>query len=132
MRADGYNFGGEQSGHLIFFEHATTGDGCIAALKLLEVMLEENKPLSALARVMESYPQTQVNVPVAKKPPVESLPDVQRALKSAEKKLGRRGRVLVRYSGTEMKARVLVEGPSERQNRALADDIADALRKACG
>jgi phosphoglucosamine mutase len=132
MRADGYNFGGEQSGHLIFFEHATTGDGCIAALKLLEVMLDENKPLSALARVMESYPQTQVNVPVQRKPPVESLHDVQRALKSAEKKLGRRGRVLVRYSGTEMKARVLVEGPSERQNRALADDIADALRKACG
>lgn len=132
MRRGGYTFGGEQSGHLIFLEHATTGDGTIAGLNLLAVMRKTGRPLSELAQVMEIFPQTQLNLAVKSKPELDSLPGVTRAIKSAELALGREGRVLVRYSGTEPKARVLVEGPDEKRNRAHAEAIADELRRAIG
>jgi phosphoglucosamine mutase len=130
MRRSGYNFGGEQSGHLIFLDHVTTGDGVCAALNLLAVMLREGRPLSELARVFEPVPQVQLNLAVKEKRPLEELAEVQRAIASVEKALGADGRVLVRYSGTENKARVLVEGPDARKIAAHADEIAAALKKA--
>jgi phosphoglucosamine mutase len=132
MRRSGYNFGGEQSGHLIFLDHVTTGDGVCAALNLLAVMLREGRPLSELARVFEPVPQVQLNLAVKEKRPLEELADVQRAVASVEKALGADGRVLVRYSGTENKARVLVEGLDAKEIAAHADSIATALKKALG
>ncbi len=132
MRRSGYNFGGEQSGHLIFLDHVTTGDGVCAALNLLSVMLRERKPLSELARCFEPVPQAQLNVAVREKKPLETLPGVIRAMVSVEQALGGEGRVLVRYSGTENKARVLVEGPDARRIREHAETIAEELRKALG
>ncbi len=132
MRAHGYNFGGEQSGHLVFLDYMTTGDGILAALQVLALMLETGKPLSELRRVMTRYPQVLVNFKVREKKPIDGLPDVVSLIASIESKLGADGRVLVRYSGTEAKARVMVEGPDAAQIRGYADEIAFALGKACG
>src|SRR5438045_7951122 len=132
MRKNGYAFGGEQSGHLIFLQHATTGDGTVAALALLAVMVQSGKPISELARVMDVYPQAQLNLAVREKPELGSLPSVMRAVREAEKKLGKEGRVLVRYSGTEPKVRVLVEGPDKKRIEGFASDIASELKKAIG
>jgi phosphoglucosamine mutase len=132
LRKNGYSFGGEQSGHLIFLEHATTGDGAVAALALLSVMVQSGKPISELAKVMEVYPQAQLNLPVRSKPELGSLPSVMRAIRDAEKKLGKDGRVLVRYSGTEPKVRVLVEGPDKKTIDGYASDIAQELKRAIG
>jgi phosphoglucosamine mutase len=130
MRKGGYSLGGEQSGHLIFLDHATTGDGTLAALALLSLMVKAQKPLSELARFMEVFPQTQINVPIARRSELASLPQVMSAIAHAEQTLGTRGRVLVRFSGTELKARVLIEGPNEAQNGALGEAIAAELRVA--
>jgi len=132
MRRHGYGFGGEQSGHLIFLDHVTTGDGVCAALNLLAVMLRQGKPLSELARCFEPVPQVQLNVPVREKRPLASLPAVQRAIHGVEGALRGQGRVLVRYSGTENKARVLVEGPDARKIAGHADRIAEELKRALG
>jgi phosphoglucosamine mutase len=131
MRRDGYNFGGEQSGHLVFLDHATTGDGIVAALRVLAIMVGEGKPLSELSRVMTRTPQVLVNTAVAKKIPLEQLPDVQRVISAIEKELGDDGRVLVRYSGTETKVRVMIEGLDEARIRQHADEIAAAIAHAC-
>ncbi len=130
MRRAGYNFGGEQSGHLIFLDHVTTGDGVCAALNLLAVMLRDGQPLSALARCFAPVPQRLVNIAVKQKRPLEELRDVQRAIAAVEQALGQEGRVFVRYSGTENKVRVLVEGPDEKAIVAHADLVADQLRRA--
>jgi phosphoglucosamine mutase len=132
MRNGGYSFGGEQSGHLIFLDHATTGDGTVAALALLSVMVQSGKPLSELARCMEVFPQAQLGLEVKSKPELGSLPSVMRAIRDVEKKLGSSGRVLVRYSGTEPKVRVLVEGPDKKTIDGYANQIAAELRKAIG
>jgi phosphoglucosamine mutase len=132
LRKNGYAFGGEQSGHLIFLEHATTGDGTVAALALLSVMVQSGKSMSELAQVMDVYPQAQVNLPVRAKPELGSLSAVMRAIRDAEKKLGKDGRVLVRYSGTEPKVRVLVEGPDKKIIDEYASDIAQELKRAIG
>ncbi len=132
MRSGGYTFGGEQSGHLVFLDHATTGDGTIAALNLLAVMQKSGKPMSELSDVMEIFPQTQLNLLVKSKPELSTLPGVAKAIKGVEAALGRDGRVLVRYSGTESKVRVLVEGPDASKNRRHADTIGDALLTAIG
>ena len=132
MRKGGYSFGGEQSGHLIFLEHATTGDGTVAALALLSVMVQSGKRVSELAKVMDVYPQAQLNLVVREKPELGSIPEVMRAIRDVEKKLGKDGRVLVRYSGTEPKVRVLVEGPDKKLIEGFADDIASELKKAIG
>lgn len=124
MRKLGCNLGGEQSGHLIFLDHATTGDGIVAALQVLAVMVREGRPLSELARgIIERVPQVLVNFPVARKTPLTQLPQVRAAIAAVEVELGDRGRVLVRYSGTESKARVLIEGPSEKQIRKHAQRL---------
>ena len=132
MRQNGYNFGGEQSGHLVFLDHMTTGDGVLGALQVLAVMLESGKPLSELRRVMTRYPQVLVNLKVKEKKPLGELPAVSAAIAKVEKVLGADGRVLVRYSGTEAKARVMVEGPDEAVIKAYADEIARAIELACG
>ncbi len=131
MRKEGYNFGGEQSGHLVFLDHTTTGDGLIAALRVLSIMAREGRPLSELAQVMTRTPQVLVNVKVAKKVPLDKLPAVKKLIGSVEKELGEAGRVLVRYSGTEAKARVMIEGPDEVAIRARAEQIAAELAEQC-
>ena len=132
MRRSGYNLGGEQSGHLLFLDYATTGDGIVAALQLLAVMTREGKKLSDLRSVMTRYPQVLINVNVASKPPLEENDEIQKAIETVRTRLGREGRVLVRYSGTEMKARVMVEGPNAADATSLAHEIADRLKTICG
>jgi phosphoglucosamine mutase len=132
MRRAGYNFGGEQSGHLIFLDHVTTGDGVAAALNVLAVMQREGRPLSALARCFAPVPQVLVNVMVRQKRPLAELPDVAKAIAAVERSLGADGRVLVRFSGTENKVRVLVEGPDAKRIRSHAEGIAGELRRAIG
>jgi phosphoglucosamine mutase len=128
----GYNLGGEQSGHVVFLDHNTTGDGLVTALAVLTLLVEKGEPLSQLRRAMTRFPQVLVNLRVASKPDVETLPSVARAIDEAERTLGERGRVLVRYSGTEPLLRVMIEGEREPQIRALADRIVDAARDAIG
>jgi phosphoglucosamine mutase len=130
MREHGLTLGGEQSGHIIFLDHATTGDGMVAALMVLAVMVREGKPLSELAAAMTRYPQVLVNFAVARKRPFEEMPTVQRLIEKVERDLGTDGRVVVRYSGTESKARVMIEGTDEAGIRARADEIARTLQEA--
>jgi phosphoglucosamine mutase len=132
LRRGGYSFGGEQSGHLIFLDHATTGDGTVAALALLAVMVESGRSVSELASCMTVFPQAQLGLQVSSKPELESLPEVMRSIRDVEKKLGGSGRVLVRYSGTEPKVRVLVEGPDQKVIDSYAAQIAGELKKAIG
>lgn len=127
MREAGFNFGGEQSGHLVFLDHSTTGDGLVAALQVLNLMLDRQKPLSELARVFEPFPQVLLSKKVQARPPIETLPTVQKSMKAAEDELGERGRVLVRYSGTEYKVRVMVEGQCPDRTQALCEDILEAF-----
>lgn len=131
MRRGGFNFGGEQSGHLVFLDHMTTGDGLIAALNVLSIMVREGKPLSELARVMTRTPQVLVNTLVGRKVPIDQLDEVQKLISDVEDELGKEGRVLVRYSGTEAKARVMIEGPDEVLIRGRAEEIAAAMAKYC-
>jgi phosphoglucosamine mutase len=130
MREHGYLLGGEQSGHLVFLDQATTGDGVLAALRVLAIMVQEGVSLTDLARTMTRYPQVLLNFAVAEKRPLEDLPAVQKAISATEKALGADGRVLVRYSGTEKKARVMVEGQDEREIKTHAETIADVLKRA--
>ncbi len=132
MRRHGYSFGGEQSGHLVFLDHATTGDGTLAALQVLAVMVRAQKPLSELTRIFVPSPQVLLNLVVKEKRDLAHLPSVNKAISAAEKKLGKEGRVLVRYSGTEAKVRVLVEGPDAKKIKQHAEDIGAALQQALG
>jgi phosphoglucosamine mutase len=132
MRAGGYNLGGEQSGHILFLDHNTTGDGLMTALQTLAIMRRTGRPLSELVRDIERFPQVLVNFRVVEKRPLEGLPTVQAAVAKVEKALDGRGRVLIRYSGTEQKARVMVEGEDEARVREYADQIADELKRALG
>jgi phosphoglucosamine mutase len=132
MRQNGYNLGGEQSGHVIFLDHMTTGDGMIAALQVLAQLLETGKPLSELASVMTAYPQVLVNIKVKHRHPLGELPTVQAMISDIEQKLGSDGRVLVRYSGTEAKARVMIEGPSTPVIEQYAQELAAELTRVCG
>jgi phosphoglucosamine mutase len=130
MRAHGLNVGGEQSGHLIFRDYATTGDGLIAALQVLRVMKTRQLPLSVLRGVMAKYPQTLLNLKVREKIPLEQLPEIQTALGQAEKTLNGAGRVLLRYSGTEAKIRLLVEAREEVVLQSVVAAMRSALEKA--
>jgi len=127
MRKTGAVLGGEQSGHLIFMRHSTTGDGILAALQLLRIMQERGKPLSELAHLIEPFPQVLQNVHVERKIPFDQAPAVQEAVRAAEASLAGKGRVLLRYSGTESVARVMVEGQDEAQVRSLADELCGVL-----
>ena len=131
MRQHDLNLGGEQSGHLVFLDHMTTGDGIIAALQVLAILLEENKPLSELASLMKQYPQVLLSVNVARRMPLAELATVQSLISRIESDLGSDGRVLVRYSGTEPKARVMIEGPDSSLINRYAQEIASELVQAC-
>jgi len=124
MRKKGFNFGGEQSGHLIFLDHATTGDGLVAAMQVLAIVEREGRPLSELAaEVMDRVPQVLVNVTLPDRRPLADLPKTQRAIAAAVKSLGKNGRVLVRWSGTEPKLRVMIEGPKQDRIQSMAQGI---------
>jgi phosphoglucosamine mutase len=124
--------GGEDSGHTIFLNHHTTGDGILTALKLIEAMHHESQPLSHLAELMDIFPQTLVNIRVKRKTDLHECPDIQQAIDSIEQKLGEKGRVLVRYSGTRPLCRVMVEGPTREQTQTYAQEIADVISKQVG
>ena len=132
MREKGYNLGGENSGHIIYSDHATTGDGIMSALMVLSLMREKGKPLSELSNCMEIYPQVLLGLNVKEKPPLEDLPEVMAAIASAESAFADKGRVLVRYSGTERKIRVLTECPDEFMAQQQADLIAEAIQQTIG
>jgi len=132
MRRRGAVLGGEESGHIIFPDCHTTGDGIITALQLLRVMRETGEPLSKLAEVMHKFPQITVNVKVKNKPDLESIPEVQRAIADAKRELARRGRVLVRYSGTQPLCRVMVEGPTQDDVGRIANTIARLVEEKLG
>jgi phosphoglucosamine mutase len=132
MRRNGCNLGGEQSGHLILLDHCTTGDGLAAALAVMRVMLERQRPLSALKRVMTRFPQIVVNVPVRERRDLESIEPLRLAIARVRDALNDRGRVLVRYSGTEPLVRVMVEGEDAPQTQAYADDIAAIIEQHLG
>jgi phosphoglucosamine mutase len=127
MKKGGYVLGGEQSGHLVFLNYSTTGDGILTALRLLAVMLRENKPLAELANFMENYPQVLINLQVKEKRDLHSLPKARQALHEAERRLGSQGRLLVRYSGTEAKLRIMAEGEDQKKIEQVAQDLAQTL-----
>jgi phosphoglucosamine mutase len=124
--------GGEQSGHMIFLDHNTTGDGIVSALQILRIMIESESTLSDLAACVKKFPQTLINVPIKKKTSLEQLKGVQKAIQDVEAELGDQGRVLVRYSGTENVCRVMVEGPKKHQVDQLAATIVLAVEKEIG
>ncbi|ACD96239.1 phosphoglucosamine mutase [Trichlorobacter lovleyi] len=132
MRKGGYNLGGEQSGHLIFLDNNTTGDGVLAALQLLAVMRRREKPLSELAEVMIPLPQVLVNVRVRERQDIMTIPPVAVAIKGVEEKLGNEGRVLIRYSGTEPLLRIMLEGQDKYEITGWANEIADLVRQQIG
>lgn len=131
MRHD-LNIGGEQSGHMIFRDYATTGDGIVAALQILRIMVETGKPLSELRKCLNKYPQAQRNLRVTSKPSIEEMPDVKALVQSAEAELAGAGRVLLRYSGTEPKIRLLIEGRDAARINSQADGIAAAIEAQIG
>ncbi len=130
MRKGGYNLGGEQSGHLVFLDHASTGDGTVAALQVLAVMLRTGKPLSELARrALDRVPQLLHNVTLPSRKPLDEMPKLEAHIKKVERALGKNGRVLVRWSGTEAKLRIMLEGPDEKKLRAWASDLEASARR---
>jgi phosphoglucosamine mutase len=132
MLRDKINLGGEQSGHVVFLDHNTTGDGMLTALQVLALMRREERPLSELAAVMQRTPQVLRSVRVRSKPPLSELPGLVRCEAAAKRTLGAKGRVNVRYSGTEPVARVMLEGDDPDEIARLADDLCEALRQAIG
>lgn len=132
MMAGGYNFGGEQSGHLIFLDYNTTGDGLISGLQILSLMKRSGRSLSDLVGCMKPVPQILVNISVKEKPDLGGVPGFQQALRKGEAKLDGRGRLLVRYSGTEPLLRIMVEGEGEALIRSVAEELAGVVRTRLG
>ena len=132
MLAHGALLGGEDSGHIIFLEHHTTGDGIISGLQLIAAMLKEGKPLSELAALVPINPQVLLNVDVKSTPDLRTLPEVQTVIDSIERELGDSGRVLVRYSGTQQLCRVMVEAPTKDMTEGYCKRIADVVQKHLG
>jgi len=117
---------------MIFLRRHTTGDGILTSLQLMACLLKTGKPLSELAKVMDVFPQAMINVDVKSKPDIASIPTIVQAIKEAEQTLGDKGRVLVRYSGTQPMCRVMVEGPDTEITETLTNQIADVVRAALG
>jgi phosphoglucosamine mutase len=132
MRARGAMLGGEQSGHTIFLRHHTTGDGIVSALQLLAICRRTRKKLSTLASPIRFFPQHLINVNVRRKPPIDQVPAILRAIEESGAALGTEGRVLVRYSGTQAMCRVMVEGPTEAMTESLAQKIASVVSAELG
>jgi len=132
MRANGINLGGETCGHLIYLHHSPTGDGILAALRILSVMQQQEKPLSQLTNGFKRFPQSLINVPVREKKDFEDVDEIAKAKHDIEQKLESRGRLVLRYSGTEMLARVMVEADDEGMAKELAEDLAEKIKKHLG
>lgn len=133
MQRLGAVLGGEDSGHVIFRNHHTTGDGIITALQVISAMLFSGKPISELAKAMEVLPQKLINIDVGRKPDIATVPEIVSAIKQVESELGEQGRVLVRYSGTQNMCRVMVEGPTRETTEKYCKQIADVVVSAlCG
>lgn len=132
MRKGGFTLGGEQSGHLIFLDHNTTGDGIMAALRMLAIMRRQERPLSELARIFEPYPQVKVDVEVLRKCAFEGIPEIADSVRAIRGELGSEGRLLLRFSGTENLARVMIEGTDRSRIGAMASDIAGLIRTHLG
>ena len=132
MRARGCNLGGEQSGHIIFLDHTTTGDGTLAALQVLATMKREEKPLSELARIIDLYPQLLRNVRIKKRKELSKIKNLSGLIRSNEDRLSGKGRINIRYSGTEPISRVMVEGEDVTLIKEIADELADAIQKDIG
>jgi phosphoglucosamine mutase len=128
MLKGGYNLGGEQSGHVLFLNYTTTGDGILTALRMLAVMLRQNKPLAELASFLQKCPQILINVDLKERKDLKTVPQARHAIQEAEKRLGPRGRLLVRFSGTEAKLRVMTEGEHEPLIRQVAEYLAQTLK----
>jgi phosphoglucosamine mutase len=130
MRQGGFNLGGEQSGHLIFLDHSSTGDGLIGALQVLALMMRTGRPLSELAhQAMERVPQVLENVTLPSRRPLEEMRELARTTERVKVALGADGRVLVRWSGTEPKLRIMLEGPDEQRIRTWAKELGEAARR---
>ena len=132
MRRSKANLGGEQSGHLLFLDHAPAGDGILSALALLSVVTETGTKLGVLAQCMRKFPQVLVNVPVRGKPPLDSVSGVPIRVQAFEQEMNGAGRIVIRYSGTESLARVMIEGPDGERIRSMADELAGVIRAAIG
>lgn len=132
MQAKNAVIGGEDSGHIIYLDHQTTGDGLLAALKLLEAMKRAKKPLSVLSKMMTIFPQMLINIDVKEKPELETIPEIVNEIKTVEKQLGNQGRVLIRYSGTQLKCRVMVEGPTQEITEKYCRQIARTIKTVIG
>ena len=132
MNASGAVIGGEDSGHVIFLDQHTTGDGMLSAIRLIQTMQDENMTLSELSQVMAVFPQVLLNVEVKRKPAIESIPALIDAIRSVEKNLGEKGRVLVRYSGTQPLCRVMVEGSDKDETQQYCRQIADVVKATLG
>ncbi|MGD9019547.1 MAG: phosphoglucosamine mutase [Desulfuromonadales bacterium] len=132
MRRNDYCFGGEQSGHIVFLEHNTTGDGIISALQVLAILQKSGKSLSELASVMQSLPQVLVNVRVRERLSLDQLPDVRAMIEAVESRLGDTGRVLIRYSGTEPLMRIMLEGQDQDEINGMANQIAELVKSSIG
>ncbi len=132
MQRLGAVLGGESSGHVVFLDHHTTGDGILTGIQLTVAMLMAHEPLSALSGLMEVFPQTLVNVEVGSKPPIDSVPELRDAIKQVESELGVEGRVLVRYSGTQPLCRVMVEGPTSQATERYAAHLAEVVKASLG
>ncbi len=129
MRQGGFNFGGENSGHLIFLEHATTGDGLVAALQVLSMIVEQKKKLSELVAAYSPYPQILKSLRVKERRDLSLIPDVQAMIEQFEKTLGHQGRILIRYSGTEPVLRIMIEGQQETQIKKMVGDLTICIEK---
>lgn len=129
MRAHGYNIGGEQSGHIIFMDYVTTGDGIITALHVLKTMLKKGKSLAELAECMEEFPQQLTNIEVKEKIPIKDVPNLSKIVKACDYALGKNGRVIVRYSGTEKKIRILVEASDAKEVKEWSKKISDVVKQ---
>lgn len=132
MLAEGAIIGGEDSGHIIFLEHHTTGDGIISGLQLIATMLKEGKPLSELTSLVPLNPQLLINIEVKSKPELHTVPEIQQAISQTKRELGENGRILVRYSGTQPICRIMVEAPTRDMTESYAQKIADLVQKHLG
>lgn len=132
MQRRGANVGGEQSGHLLFLDHAPAGDGILSALALLNVMRETGEKLAALAGCLTKFPQVLLNVPVRQKPPIESIAGLGERVSALEREMNGSGRIVIRYSGTESLARIMIEGADGERIRAMADELAALIRSLIG
>ncbi|TFG36985.1 MAG: phosphoglucosamine mutase [Syntrophobacterales bacterium] len=129
MKENGASLGGEDSGHIIFLNHHTTGDGILSALQVLAAMKREGNPLSELGKIMTVFPQKLINVDVRSKPEISKIPEIVKVIEDVEGKLGENGRVLVRYSGTQNMCRVMVEGPTDEETEKYCSQIVDVVKE---